>query len=137
MSTTGHYNNDRNNKRDRDEGGGGGGGDGDGGGTSKYAEGPKYLLTIKAANGGAKRIDWKAIDLSDKWRVRHITAWKRSKMYDTDHARWKVKQAEFKKTHCGKESGKERTNKCGTNIGREEGSSPSAIGRPGIGCAGE
>ena len=55
MSTAGTYNSDRNNKRDRDKGGGGGGGGGSR--TDKYAEGPKYLLIFKAANGGAKRID--------------------------------------------------------------------------------
>ena len=59
MSTSGTYNNGRNTKWDRDESGGGGGGTGGGSSTDKYAEGPKYLLTFKAADGGAKRMDWK------------------------------------------------------------------------------
>ena len=56
MSTTGTYNNGRNNKQDRDEGGGSGAGGGSS--TDKnHAVGPKYLLTFKPADGGAKRID--------------------------------------------------------------------------------
>ena len=114
MSTTGTYNNCRNNKRDRDRGGGGGSST-----DNKQAAGPKYLLTFKPADGGAKRIDWNTIPLNNKWNKRHITAWHRSKMYDTDNARWQVKDKEFKKFLAERKAGQSgRTNAAQTSAAK-------------------
>ena len=69
------YNHNRKSKRDRERGGSGGG---DGGGN--YAKRPTYDLKYKQVDGGQARINWKAINMNNKWQLRHITAWKRSRM---------------------------------------------------------
>ena len=51
---------------------------------------PAYSQKYKAADGGGARIDHKTVEFSDKWDYAHQYAWKRSKLYDDDHAAWKA-----------------------------------------------
>ena len=110
------YNKDRNKKRvrpGRGKGRGGRGGEGRGGGgrgdggrggrgrgngttSGSGRPAPAYSQKCKAADGGGARIDHKTVEFSNKWDYVHQGAWRRSKMYDDDYAKWKARETKHK-----------------------------------------
>ena len=103
MSTSKHNNNDgnankhkRGPKRERGVGGGGGGG-GDGGKNKNNKKAPSYDMKYKPSDGGAPRINWRQTKKNTNWDWWHVQAWEPSKLYEEDPAKWRIKQAAYKK----------------------------------------
>ena len=67
---------------------------GNGGGSDRPE--PPYNKKYEEVDGGGPRINHREVEFSEEWDYTHQSAWKRSKMYDEDHAKGKIQQAQNK-----------------------------------------